>query len=106
MLPLRGEPAPAGRPFELLRFDNRHGQSVQGFLVTPAGSGPWPILIRPHGGPTWLDEDKWHPEVQSYVDAGLAVVPEDDRHAAAQRVAHEMTGFAQSFFMAPGFHSR
>ena len=74
VLPLQGAPAPAGRPFELLRFDNRHGQSVQGFLVTPAGSGPWPILIRPHGGPTWLDEDKWHPEVQSYVDAGLAVV--------------------------------
>ena len=48
--------------------------SPQGFLVTPAGTGPWPILVRPHGGPTWLDEDKWHPEVQSYVDAGLAVV--------------------------------
>ena len=57
-----------------MRFENRHGQSVQGFLVTPPGSGPWPILVRPHGGPSWLDEDKWHPEVQSYVDAGLAVL--------------------------------
>jgi dipeptidyl aminopeptidase/acylaminoacyl peptidase len=74
VLPLEGEPAPEGRPFESIRFDNRHGDSVQGFLVTPTGTGPWPILIRPHGGPTWLDEDKWHPEVQSYVDAGFAVV--------------------------------
>jgi dipeptidyl aminopeptidase/acylaminoacyl peptidase len=74
VLPLEGEPAPSGRPFEAFRFDNRHGQSVQAFLVTPGGDGPWPILVRPHGGPTWLDEDKWHPEVQSYVDAGLAVV--------------------------------
>ena len=71
---LVGEPAPSSRPFELMRFENRHGQSVQGFLVTPTGSGPWPILVRPHGGPSWLDEDKWHPEVQSYVDAGFAVL--------------------------------
>jgi dipeptidyl aminopeptidase/acylaminoacyl peptidase len=74
VLPLEGEPAPSGRPFESIRFDNRHGDSVQGFLVRPTGSGPWPILVRPHGGPTWLDEDKWHPEVQSYVDAGFAVL--------------------------------
>ena len=74
MLPLEGAPAPSGRPFTSIRFDNRHGDAVQGFLVTPEGEGPWPTLLRPHGGPTWLDEDKWHPEVQSYVDAGMAVV--------------------------------
>ena len=74
VLALEGEPAPTGRPFESIRFDNRHGQSVQAFLVTPEGDGPWPIFLRPHGGPTWLDEDRWHPEVQAYVDAGFAVV--------------------------------
>jgi dipeptidyl aminopeptidase/acylaminoacyl peptidase len=74
VLPLEGEPAPSGRPFASIRFDNRHGQSVQAFLVTPEGEGPFPVFLRPHGGPTWLDEDKWHPEVQSYVDAGFAVV--------------------------------
>ena len=26
-----------------------------------------------HGGPTWLDFDRWQPEVQAYVDAGFAV---------------------------------
>jgi dipeptidyl aminopeptidase/acylaminoacyl peptidase len=26
-----------------------------------------------HGGPTWLDLDRWQPEVQAYVDAGFAV---------------------------------
>ena len=26
-----------------------------------------------HGGPTWLDLDRWHPEVHAYVDAGFAV---------------------------------
>jgi dipeptidyl aminopeptidase/acylaminoacyl peptidase len=73
VLPLEGEPAPSSRAYESFRFDNRHGDSVQGFIVTPDGEGPWPILIRPHGGPTWLDEDRWNPEVQSYVDAGFAV---------------------------------
>jgi dipeptidyl aminopeptidase/acylaminoacyl peptidase len=73
VLPLEGEPAPAGRPYRSFRFDNRHDDSVQGFIVTPEGEGPWPILMRPHGGPTWLDEDRWNPEVQSYVDTGFAV---------------------------------
>jgi pimeloyl-ACP methyl ester carboxylesterase len=74
VLPLEGELAPSGRPFESFRFANRHGDEVQAFLVTPAGEGSFPIFLRPHGGPTWLDEDRWHPEVQSYVDAGFAVV--------------------------------
>ena len=36
-------------------------------------TGPFPVLVRPHGGPTWLDEDRWSPEAQAYVDAGFAV---------------------------------
>ena len=68
------ERAPAGRPYTSFRFPNEQGQSVHGFYVTPDGEGPWPVLVRPHGGPTWLDEDRFSPEVQSYVDAGLAVV--------------------------------
>ncbi len=68
-----GEPAPSGRPYVSWRFRNEHGQSVHGFYVTPEGDGPFPILMHPHGGPTWLDEDRWSPEVQAYVDAGFAV---------------------------------
>ncbi len=68
-----GERAPQGRPYVSWRFENELGQSVQGFYVTPEGEGPWPFLMHPHGGPTWLDEDRWSPEVQSYVDAGFAV---------------------------------
>ena len=68
-----GERAPEGRPYVSWHFPNPHGQTVQGFYVTPEGPGPFPILVHPHGGPTWLDEDRWSPEVQSYVDAGFAV---------------------------------
>jgi dienelactone hydrolase len=73
VLALDGKAAPPGRPYISCRYDNMHGQSVHGFYVTPEGDGPWPILVRPHGGPTWLDEDRFSPEVQSYVDAGMAV---------------------------------
>ncbi len=73
VLQAEGERAVAGRPYVSFRFDNQHGQSVHGFYVTPEGEGPFPILMRPHGGPDWLDEDRWSPEVQAYVDAGLAV---------------------------------
>ncbi len=47
---------------------------MHGFVVTPDDSGgPFPVLMFVHGGPTWLDLDRWQPEVQAYVDAGFAV---------------------------------
>jgi pimeloyl-ACP methyl ester carboxylesterase len=65
---------PSGRPYESWHFQNPHGQRVHGFYVTPDDSGgPFPVLMFVHGGPTWLDLDRWQPEVQAYVDAGFAV---------------------------------
>ena len=71
---LDGARAPAGRPYQSWNFDNQHGQRVNGFYVTPNDStGPFPVLMFVHGGPTSLDLDRWQPEVQAYVDAGFAV---------------------------------
>jgi dipeptidyl aminopeptidase/acylaminoacyl peptidase len=70
-----GDREPAeGRPYESWHFTNPHGDRVHGFYVTPDDSGgPFPVLMFVHGGPTWLDSDRWQPEVQAYVDAGFAV---------------------------------
>ena len=68
-----GEPAPPGRAFTPWRFTNRSGQPVHGFTVEPEGAGPWPVMMFVHGGPHWLYEDRYIPEVQAYVDAGLLV---------------------------------
>ena len=69
-----GGRAPASRPYESWHFPNPHGQRVHGFFVTPDDSGgPFPVLMFVHGGPTWLDLDRWQPEVQAYVDAGFVV---------------------------------
>ncbi|MDQ1324810.1 MAG: hypothetical protein QG587_2146, partial [Chloroflexota bacterium] len=73
LLPPPGDPPPAGRPFQSWAFRNEHGQRVHGFLVTPDGQGPFPTMMFVHGGPTWIDVDRWSPEVQAYVDAGFAV---------------------------------
>jgi dipeptidyl aminopeptidase/acylaminoacyl peptidase len=71
---VEGEPAPSSRPYESWHFENPHGQRVHGFHVTPDDSGgPFPVIMFVHGGPTWLDLDRWQPEVQAYVDAGFAV---------------------------------
>jgi dipeptidyl aminopeptidase/acylaminoacyl peptidase len=63
-----------GRPYQSWRFTNGHGDRVHGFYLTPDDSGgPFPVMMFVHGGPTWLDADRWQPEVQAYVDAGFAV---------------------------------
>ena len=68
-----GPRAPEGRGFVSWHFQNEHGQTVHGFHVAPPGDGPFPMVMLVHGGPTWLDEDRWYPEAQAYVDAGMAV---------------------------------
>lgn len=73
VLAAEGERSPEGRPYASWSFDNGHGQRVHGFHVTPEGDGPWPVMMFVHGGPTWLDSDRWQPEVQAYVDLGFAV---------------------------------
>jgi len=74
LLPQEGGLGPTGRPYQSWHFENPHGQRVHGFYVTPDDSGgPFPVLMFVHGGPTWLDFDRWQPEVQAYVDAGFAI---------------------------------
>jgi dipeptidyl aminopeptidase/acylaminoacyl peptidase len=68
-----GPAAPAARPFEPWWFENPNGQRVHGFLVPPAGEGPFPVIMRVHGGPHSLDMDRWAPDVQAHVDAGFLV---------------------------------
>ncbi len=73
VVPLAGAFVPDSRPFESWHFENPHGQRVHGFLARPGGEGPFPVMMLVHGGPTWLDMDRWHPEAQAYVGAGFAV---------------------------------
>ena len=73
LLEAGGTPAPVGRPFEAWWFDNPNGQRVHGFLVRPDGDGPFPTLVRVHGGPHSVDMDRWAPDLLAHVDAGFLV---------------------------------
>ena len=63
----------AGRPYQEWLFHNPAGDLVHGWLVVPEGEGPFPVHLHVHGGPSWLYEDTWQPEVQMLVDAGFLV---------------------------------
>ena len=68
-----GERAPDGRAYESWEFMNERGQRVHGFLVTPEGEGPFPLVMEVHGGPIWAWVDAFNPVVQAWVDQGFAV---------------------------------
>jgi dipeptidyl aminopeptidase/acylaminoacyl peptidase len=73
LLEAAGAAAPAGRVFESWWFENANGQRVHGFIVRPEGDGPFPTMMRVHGGPHSLDMDRWVPDLQAHVDAGFLV---------------------------------
>lgn len=62
-----------GAPYREWLFRNPAGDLVHGWLVFPKGEGPYPVYLKVHGGPSWLYEDTWWPDVQMLVDAGFLV---------------------------------
>ena len=68
-----GEQAPEGVPYRSWFFDNQAGDRVHGFVATPPGPGPHPVLMWVHGGPTFAYTDTFMPDVQAWVDHGVAV---------------------------------
>jgi dipeptidyl aminopeptidase/acylaminoacyl peptidase len=73
LLEAEGPTAPEGRDFESWWFTNPSADRVHGFLVRPEGEGPFPVMLRVHGGPHSADLDRWAPDLQAHVDAGFLV---------------------------------
>jgi len=57
-----------------LTVAGRDGYPVAGWVATPAGAGPHPVLLNIHGGPFAQYSVHLFDETQIYVDAGYAVV--------------------------------
>jgi dipeptidyl aminopeptidase/acylaminoacyl peptidase len=93
-----GDPAPVGRPYRFFWFENPVGERIQAFVVTPAGGGPFPIVMHPHGGPEWHHRDRWEPEIQALVDAGYAVAGVNYRGSTGYGIA-----FRERLIGDPGF---
>jgi dipeptidyl aminopeptidase/acylaminoacyl peptidase len=83
---LREHAAP--RPLVELTAAAPDGQPLHGFLVTPEGDGPHPVLLMIHGGPFaqygWAVFD----EAQVYAGAGYAVVYTNPRGSSGYGAAY------------------
>lgn len=93
-----GERAPAGVPYRSWSFTNPAGQRIHGFVATPAGAGPHPVVMLVHGGPTWAYSDTFMPDVQAFVDHGVAVAMVNYRGSTGYG-----TAFRDALIGNPGF---
>ncbi|HEV3496244.1 MAG TPA: prolyl oligopeptidase family serine peptidase, partial [Actinomycetes bacterium] len=93
-----GERAPAGRPYRSWAFANPVGQRIHGFVASPPGDGPHPVVMLVHGGPTWAYSDTFMADVQAFVDHGLAVAMVNYRGSTGYG-----TAFRDSLIGNPGF---
>jgi len=62
---------------ELMRFSARDGLELEAVLTRPntPAEGPWPLVLRPHGGPYGVfDRPDFNAEVQLLAAAGYAVL--------------------------------
>jgi dipeptidyl aminopeptidase/acylaminoacyl peptidase len=44
---------------EVLTWVAPDGLAIDGYLLTPHGAGPFPLLLNVHGGPVWQFGDQW-----------------------------------------------
>jgi dipeptidyl aminopeptidase/acylaminoacyl peptidase len=93
-----GVEAPGGQPYTSWWFDNPGGQRIHGFVATPKGDGPFPVVMLVHGGPTWAYTDSFMADVQAWVDAGFAVAMVNYRGSTGYGVA-----FRDALIGNPGF---
>ncbi len=71
---------------------------LHGFVAAPPGPGPHPTLMLVHGGPTWAYTDAFMPEVQAWVDHGVAVAMVNYRGSTGYG-----TAFRDALIGDPGF---
>ncbi|WP_404432745.1 S9 family peptidase [Microbacterium lacus] len=71
-----------------LEVAGRDGYPVHGWVATPAGEGPFPVILQIHGGPYASYGIHLFDETQVLVDAGYAVVYSNPRGSAGYGRAH------------------
>jgi YD repeat-containing protein len=101
VLELPVDPPPAGTRSTSLAWTNPAGDTIHGYLTTPAGPGSFPTIASIHGGPEWHHTDLWDPAVQAFVDEGFAVLQVNYRGSTGRGKAFRETlkgniGFPES----------
>ena len=76
------------RAYDELKATAPDGYPVHGWLVKPAGRGPFPVLLAIHGGPQTQYGYALFDEAQVYAGAGYAVVLANPRGSSGYGEAH------------------
>jgi dipeptidyl aminopeptidase/acylaminoacyl peptidase len=71
VLPAEGA-LPPSRKWRSVTFPSSGGVTIQGWVATPDGDGPWPLILETHGGPTSVDTESYDPVAQAWIDHGFA----------------------------------
>ncbi len=84
------------RPMEPVQITARDGITMHGFLTTPAGPKPYPLVVLPHGGPHGIfDYWGYEPEVQMLASRGYAVLQVNYRGSGGYGIQFEKIGYKQ-----------
>ncbi|RBP63922.1 dipeptidyl aminopeptidase/acylaminoacyl peptidase [Brevibacterium sanguinis] len=71
---LQEHPAPTASVLPTVLKVEGEGGTITGWLATPAGDGPFPVVLNIHGGPFAQHTHGWFDETQVLTSAGFAVV--------------------------------
>ena len=64
--------APPGHPWKPVIFTSTDGETIQGWLGLPDGTGPFPTILHTHGGPETQTVEYFMPNSQAWLDHGFA----------------------------------
>jgi dipeptidyl aminopeptidase/acylaminoacyl peptidase len=67
-----GACVPASIPWRSINYCSTAGATIQAWLATPPGDGPFPTIVHTHGGPTSVQVNRWAPTAQAWLDHGFA----------------------------------
>jgi dipeptidyl aminopeptidase/acylaminoacyl peptidase len=63
---------PRSQPCRSVDIPSTDGATIQGWLTTPPGDGPFPTILDVHGGPQAHESNRFYPVAQAWVDRGFA----------------------------------
>ncbi len=84
------------RPMAPFSIKARDGLELHGFVTKPAGKGPFPLVVLPHGGPFGI-RDTWSydPQVQLLASRGYAVLQVNFRGSGGYGIDFEEAGYRE-----------
>jgi dipeptidyl aminopeptidase/acylaminoacyl peptidase len=80
---------------EVLKSPMRDGTTITSYLTKPAGDGPMPLVVMPHGGPEVRDSIGFDPEAQAFAAQGWLVLQPNFRGSGGYGHKFAEAGYRQ-----------